>query len=375
MSVALVLAIRRRNIRQKIAVSTARILSKTFRKTGISMIYPSYNSALDRMRKVASESKSIKLLTNKGTSWVSEDGVGISDEICAASNRGALIQFLFLSSHSPWLNTEWAQSRGKRTEAEVGREFKAAHSVIETFFDNKLGQNSTKSGILYHQDDPAWRLLITDNTVFVASYAHPKQARDALVVEIEGSDTEYFLAFNRYFDFLYRQSMSNDVPVTEDSRLVEQYNSFEFSVGAVVYRSEGNRNTFVVLERKKNRTFVLPKGHVENGETLEQAVLREVWEETSLNVWDADKKEATPEVRSFSSLGCYPNRIIDKCGNRVFKIVQYYLIEYTGNMEGLSGDEEHAKALWCTFDELEHKRPAYTHINNVIQEAKNRIQG
>lgn len=40
----------------------------------------------------------------------------------------------------------------------------------------------------------------------------------------------------------------------------------------------------VVSLRRKNGVWLMPKGHVDAGETLEEAAVREVWEETGLEV-------------------------------------------------------------------------------------------
>lgn len=72
------------------------------------------------------------------------------------------------------------------------------------------------------------------------------------------------------------------------------------SAGGIV-----NFNNTILLLRKFNGDWVLPKGKVEQGETLRQAALREVFEETGVraeirtylgkieytfkNTWDADK--------------------------------------------------------------------------------------
>lgn len=53
----------------------------------------------------------------------------------------------------------------------------------------------------------------------------------------------------------------------------------ESAGGVVMYKNEGK--TFVLLARHKGKKkWVLPKGHLEKGETAEQAALREIQEET-----------------------------------------------------------------------------------------------
>jgi mutator protein MutT len=54
--------------------------------------------------------------------------------------------------------------------------------------------------------------------------------------------------------------------------------------GGVVYRVSNGVVRFLLVGPKKNRPgeWVLPKGHIENGETPEQTAIREVREETGV---------------------------------------------------------------------------------------------
>ena len=60
------------------------------------------------------------------------------------------------------------------------------------------------------------------------------------------------------------------------------------SAGAVLYTVLDGRRHYVLV-REKNGSYGLPKGHVEEGETLAETALREVREETNVTaVLDAD---------------------------------------------------------------------------------------
>jgi ADP-ribose pyrophosphatase YjhB (NUDIX family) len=55
------------------------------------------------------------------------------------------------------------------------------------------------------------------------------------------------------------------------------------SAGGVVVRLENNRILIALATQKGHAQFVLPKGRVEAGESLEQAAVREIEEETGLH--------------------------------------------------------------------------------------------
>ena len=59
---------------------------------------------------------------------------------------------------------------------------------------------------------------------------------------------------------------------------------FERSCGAVVFRNEGNELKYLLIRNKRSAHWGFPKGHVEPGETDEETAIREVLEETGLNI-------------------------------------------------------------------------------------------
>lgn len=58
----------------------------------------------------------------------------------------------------------------------------------------------------------------------------------------------------------------------------------EPTVGALIFNQEGE--ILLVASPKWRGKYVIPGGHIETGETIEQALKREVKEETNLDVFD-----------------------------------------------------------------------------------------
>jgi 8-oxo-dGTP pyrophosphatase MutT (NUDIX family) len=114
--------------------------------------------------------------------------------------------------------------------------------------------------------------------------------------------------------------------------------STEFSAGGVVVR-DGQVVVIVPVKRdaRGNRVLGLPKGHLDAGESAEEAATREVQEETGVT---AELVEKLGEVRYQ-----YERR-----GRRVSKRVAFFLFEYrSGDLA--DHDHEIEDARWMPLSE------------------------
>jgi len=112
------------------------------------------------------------------------------------------------------------------------------------------------------------------------------------------------------------------------------------SAGGIVVGYEGQRPRLVVGMRRRERNSVrwtLPKGTPNPGETLEETALREVGEETGLN------------VRIVEPLTSIEYRFVLD-GARIHKTVHYWLMEPTGG-DLADHDHEFEQVRWVAFDE------------------------
>jgi 8-oxo-dGTP pyrophosphatase MutT (NUDIX family) len=103
---------------------------------------------------------------------------------------------------------------------------------------------------------------------------------------------------------------------------------------------DGDRVAVVVPRRDdpgRKPVLALPKGHIDPGETPQQAAQREVREETGL---EAELVEKLGDVRYWYQRG----------GRRIFKIVTFYLFRYrAGSVE--DHDHEIEEARWIPLEE------------------------
>jgi ADP-ribose pyrophosphatase YjhB (NUDIX family) len=112
------------------------------------------------------------------------------------------------------------------------------------------------------------------------------------------------------------------------------------SAGGVVIRFVDGRPQLVVGIRRRERdrrTWTLPKGTPISGETLEETAVREVSEETGL------------EVRIVGSIGSIAYRFVQR-GQRIDKTVHYYLMEPVGG-DLADHDAEFEQVRWLDLAE------------------------
>ncbi len=112
------------------------------------------------------------------------------------------------------------------------------------------------------------------------------------------------------------------------------------SAGGIVVRYENGRPHLVVGSRRRERdgrTWTLPKGTPKRGETTEETAMREVAEETGL------------EVRITGPLDSIEYWFVQS-GTRIHKTVHYFLMEPTGG-DLDKHDHEFEQVRWIGFDE------------------------
>lgn len=154
--------------------------------------------------------------------------------------------------------------------------------------------------------------------------------------------------------------------VMYEFRVTKQW-PYHVSSGGVVYRSIDGVRLYALLYRKpsaehgKQNSWHLPKGTLKSDETLEQGALREIKEETGLDI----------EIEKY--LGALRHVYREKRPNwdvNVDRVIHYFLCRYRSG-DGSLMDSEHDSLEWCSAsDAIEKLKKHPKQENEIIERAE-----
>ena len=138
----------------------------------------------------------------------------------------------------------------------------------------------------------------------------------------------------------------------------------EISAGCVVYRNTDGRTEVALIQPKDRTAWALPKGAIERGETPERAAKREALEETGLS----GNLQTRIDTIQYSYTAKW-----EKPPSRVFKIVTFYLLEFTSG-DTANHDREVERVQWFPIDDA-IRHASYKLEKEVLKRARILILG
>ncbi len=122
---------------------------------------------------------------------------------------------------------------------------------------------------------------------------------------------------------------------------MEEFDADEASAGAVVMSGTGRSASIALLRRHGADEWVIPKGHLERGESWEGAAIREIEEELGI---PADQLVVRFELDTYIE-----GEAAQRFGRR--KKVRLFLGTVDGDATALVPDSAHADARWWPISE------------------------
>lgn len=145
------------------------------------------------------------------------------------------------------------------------------------------------------------------------------------------------------FIFKSCKSYQNEIIIILSENVFELWQLFKslfnvrIAAGGVVVNSKGK-----LLFIKRNGVWDLPKGHAEQGESIEQTALREVEEECGLS----DLRIVKPLITTYHTYSLKKNTVL--------KQVHWFVMEYLGEEKGIPQEKEGiTKIKWVKENKLE----------------------
>ncbi|MDD3793822.1 MAG: NUDIX domain-containing protein [Candidatus Gracilibacteria bacterium] len=125
---------------------------------------------------------------------------------------------------------------------------------------------------------------------------------------------------------------------------------YEKSSGGIVYRKSGNKVEVLLLKwlnAKNQEVYVIPKGHIEDGEVAKDTAVREIAEEAGFDIKDLEVIKFITKLNYTFTAGYLENNpVIDKD-------VYLFLVKYKGEKEPIVQKEERFVGYnWFSLDEI-----------------------
>jgi 8-oxo-dGTP pyrophosphatase MutT (NUDIX family) len=328
-------------------------------------VYESFLTARQDITRACIKAQAIKIFANKGLAFFGLDDSSISLAEVREYSRLRRIRVLLMDPESPWISNGFIALRHYESIASYKRELESSHAILESSMRRLRSMTSiARSGVRYHAVEPYFRFLMTEDVVFVSSYAeHPSvQVRDLPVFAYRASPGSLYWAFKRHFNDVWHNA-SRPSPVTASADHPEL--DLEISAGGIVLATETDE-IYVALVQREDGSWVLPKGHRESPmEDLSDTAVREVSEELGLDQASLQVGEKLDEYTSDETAAKHNGR----------KVTYFFVMRYVGDgLPQVSPDLDHLSARWWKITErLPYLHYAYQ--RTLLAETVERLYG
>ncbi|BDR59477.1 bis(5'-nucleosyl)-tetraphosphatase [Xylocopilactobacillus apicola] len=136
--------------------------------------------------------------------------------------------------------------------------------------------------------------------------------------------------------------------------------TLEISTGAVVYRKHNGTIEYLLEQSVPSHYWGFPKGHVEEGESEQEAAEREIREETGLNVH--------VDVTGFRQSDEYP------LANGNLKRTILFLAEASDDQKIIKQDSEISHLDWFNYEDA-RATLTYASLRAILRNAHNYLNG
>lgn len=197
------------------------------------------------------------------------------------------------------------------------------------------------------------KIFIGKNPLFLSDFDTKEKCADYPAVEYRGNKSE-LLKYIELFEADNFDLEGLNIYALNFEKLKADFFSFYKileAAGGLVF-NENNE----ILAIQRLGFWDLPKGKIEQGETAEEAAMREVMEETGIK--NLRIKEFLTET--------FHTYIEPKKNRRIFKKSIWFEMETL--KQPIKGQEEEGieDAIWLRVDELKQKKPIYDNILEIL---------
>lgn len=199
---------------------------------------------------------------------------------------------------------------------------------------------------------------LRDKKVYVVSNNPVEECFKGIVVAVatfENDDERLIVAPEN--EIIYEPDLREILSKLRNTHLVSLKCLYEKSCGAIIFYTGKNNTRILLVKNNNGRYWSFPKGHIEIGETEKETAIREIKEETGL---DVEIKEGFREVSDYCPFG------------KIKKHVVFFLAQaYTDNV--VMQEEEIAEYVWVDLQQA-HKVCTYDNDLRIIEKAMTAIK-